>query len=73
MEGERGYGLNAADGRGVLIPYARFRQWEGENTWQFGSRLEIGESLILDIEVALGGREGASDERTLVLQSSERW
>ena len=73
FEAELGYGLNAANGRGVLIPYAGFRRQDGESAWRWGSRLAVGESLSLRLEGTLRQREDTRDERVLELRVSGRW
>ena len=70
---ELGYGLNAAGGRGVLIPYASFEQQAGEKVWRSGSRLEIGNALTISLNGALHRYKSSPDERTLGFQISGRW
>ena len=73
FEAELAYGLNAANGRGVLVPYAGFRRQAGESAWRWGSRLAVGESLSLRLEGVLRRREDARDEHALELRVSGRW
>ena len=73
FEAELGYGLNAAGGRGVLTPYAGFLQQGGASAWRLGSRLEVGDSLNVDIEGILRRRESDLDERHVDLRLTGRW
>ena len=73
FEAELAYGLNAANGRGVLVPYAGFRRQAGESAWRWGSRLAVGESLSLRLEGTLRQREDTRDEHALELRVSGRW
>ena len=72
-EAELGYGLNAAGGRGVLTPYAGFQQQDGASAWRLGSRLEVGDTLNVDIEGILRRRDSGLDERHVDLRLSGRW
>ena len=47
---ELAYGMNALQGRGLLIPYIGFGQADGERTWRFGYRMEVGPSLSLKLQ-----------------------
>ena len=55
------YGLPAAEGRGLLAPYARLSLAGGGGDFRMGSRLEIGPTFSLNVEAGrFGGVEGSS-------------
>ena len=73
LEAEIGYGMNAADGRGLLTPYAGFWGQDGESAWRLGSRLEAGDLLKFDLVGAVHRRQNLANERAVELRMSGRW
>ena len=72
FEARLGYGLNAADGRGVLTPYAGYERQGAESTWRLGSQLTLRNELEFQVEGSLqhGGEE---PEHGLAFTVSGRW
>ena len=72
FEARLGYGLNAAEGRGVLTPYAGYERQGAESTWRLGSQLALPNELEFRIEGHLrhGGEE---PQHGLAFTVSGRW
>ena len=73
FEMELGYGLNTAGGLGVWTPYVGLERLRMESVWRLGGRLELGETLSLQLQGLLRSPAQAVSEHELSVHVSGRW
>ena len=73
FEMELGYGLNTAGGLGVWTPYVGLERLRTESVWRLGGRLELGETLSLQLQGLLRSPAQAVSEHKLSMHVSGRW
>jgi len=74
LTAELSYGLETADGRGLVRPYAGVTLADGgAHAYRLGGRLSLGESFSLDLEGYRRERAADAPEHGLELNAALRW
>ena len=74
VSAEFGYGLNFAEGQGILTPFSGFEASELSNSKRFmGMRVAIGDKLRLEVEGTDVEESSGNDKQNLQLNGSYNW